>query len=455
MNRIPISGLLRLGTSSTMVAVRGPDAPKFLNGLLTLKMLPSVSKGKLTTISSQDLDDLKNAGHLQITQKEIQDSNWGLLHEDEYAEGDSKVGIRRDGRYGLFLNSRGRVISDLFVYSTPFLSNAGPNPSYILELNCNINNFNRMLMLLRMHKLRSNIKLEKISGLQSWFYFNESNQFQEYLDDIRERYFNNSKSISPSKALDLVKKFASEGEFFKQNVQNSIKGFAIDDRSPGLGIRMITDINPVQLISDTFLKNALVTESGDDMYSILRMKNGIIQQSDYPSSARDTLPFENNIDYMGGINYNKGCYIGQELTNRTWTRGVIRKRVMPVQFYQDSPSIPFKYDGDLCKELGKLDGLAITKRLKPQKDPKSVPSNPFSVPARKSSGTIGHIITKSGNLGLASVGLKDIDLDSEDDAKINVFTLSSKSDPELASKFKCKVMPPDWWPAEDDEEEEE
>ena len=45
------------------------------------------------------------------------------------------------------------------------------------------------------------------------------------------------------------------------------------------------------------------------------------------------LPQESNIDYMGGIDFRKGCYVGQELTIRTHHTGVVRKRILPVQLY--------------------------------------------------------------------------------------------------------------------------
>lgn len=44
-----------------------------------------------------------------------------------------------------------------------------------------------------------------------------------------------------------------------------------------------------------------------------------------------SLPFECNLDLENGVSFDKGCYLGQELTARTWHTGVLRKRMLPVQ----------------------------------------------------------------------------------------------------------------------------
>ena len=41
---------------------------------------------------------------------------------------------------------------------------------------------------------------------------------------------------------------------------------------------------------------------------------------------------------MNGVDWQKGCYIGQELTARTKYRGLIRKRLMPVQIDGPAPA---------------------------------------------------------------------------------------------------------------------
>lgn len=47
------------------------------------------------------------------------------------------------------------------------------------------------------------------------------------------------------------------------------------------------------------------------------------------------LPLEGNIDYMSGVDFKKGCYVGQELTARTHHRGVVRKRGVALRLFRE------------------------------------------------------------------------------------------------------------------------
>ncbi len=66
-----------------------------------------------------------------------------------------------------------------------------------------------------------------------------------------------------------------------------------------------------------------------------------------PESAAElefnrAIPLEYGMDGLGAIDWNKGCYMGQELTARTKYRGLVRKRVFPVRwdgFDRDQPLI--------------------------------------------------------------------------------------------------------------------
>lgn len=44
-----------------------------------------------------------------------------------------------------------------------------------------------------------------------------------------------------------------------------------------------------------------------------------------------TFPLESNMHQMGGISFDKGCYLGQELVTRTYHTGQIRKRILTLR----------------------------------------------------------------------------------------------------------------------------
>ena len=45
---------------------------------------------------------------------------------------------------------------------------------------------------------------------------------------------------------------------------------------------------------------------------------------------------------MGGVSFHKGCYLGQELTARTFHTGVTRKRIVPIKIKPGNPETEFK-----------------------------------------------------------------------------------------------------------------
>jgi folate-binding protein YgfZ len=47
---------------------------------------------------------------------------------------------------------------------------------------------------------------------------------------------------------------------------------------------------------------------------------------------------DNGFDELGGVDWKKGCYMGQELTARTKYRGLVKKRLLPVTFGGDAPA---------------------------------------------------------------------------------------------------------------------
>ena len=51
----------------------------------------------------------------------------------------------------------------------------------------------------------------------------------------------------------------------------------------------------------------------------------------------DAFPHEADMDQLNGIDFDKGCYVGQEVVSRVEHRGTARKRVVPVTFADFGP----------------------------------------------------------------------------------------------------------------------
>ncbi len=61
-----------------------------------------------------------------------------------------------------------------------------------------------------------------------------------------------------------------------------------------------------------------------------------------PDSARDcppetAYPIEANFDLLAGIDFKKGCFVGQETTSRMKRRGAIKNRMLPIRFEGPPP----------------------------------------------------------------------------------------------------------------------
>jgi len=62
----------------------------------------------------------------------------------------------------------------------------------------------------------------------------------------------------------------------------------------------------------------------------------------------DAFPHEADLDQLNGVDFKKGCYVGQEVVSRVEHRGTARKRVVPVTFADFGPEagVPVKI-GDI------------------------------------------------------------------------------------------------------------
>ena len=71
-------------------------------------------------------------------------------------------------------------------------------------------------------------------------------------------------------------------------------------------------------------------------YNAHRLSLGIPGPADWGSEK--TYPIEANFDLLNGIDFKKGCFVGQETTSRMKRRGMIKSRMLPLVFDGPPPA---------------------------------------------------------------------------------------------------------------------
>jgi hypothetical protein len=84
------------------------------------------------------------------------------------------------------------------------------------------------------------------------------------------------------------------------------------------------------------LEDAGFTASTPAGYDALRIGLGVPDGSRDLEVERSPL-LENGFDELHGIDWDKGCFMGQELTARTKYRALIKKRLVPVTIEGPAP----------------------------------------------------------------------------------------------------------------------
>ena len=64
---------------------------------------------------------------------------------------------------------------------------------------------------------------------------------------------------------------------------------------------------------------------------MIRYKN-CIPEGTKEIEINTTLPMEINLDLLGGISFEKGCFIGQEVNARIKYKGLVKRKYVPIHF---------------------------------------------------------------------------------------------------------------------------
>lgn len=309
-----------------LISVTGTDASKFLNGLLTIK------------------------------------------------PPDNPDSADPSGSYANILNSKGRVIADMTVYSVPNIPWMDTNaPAYLLEVDESIKT--KILGQLSFYKLAAEVSIKE-TALQSWYFWNDET--------------NELPTVPQS-------------------------GFCVPDfRVGSLGYKIISN-QPVSENSDSL-----------DNYDLRRYLFGVPEGS-LEFIPGKTMPLEFNLDFMHGVDFHKGCYVGQEQTIRAHHHGVVRKRVVPVVFTaaggQLSENVYESIDFGVQPGERIIDESAVPNMELAQVNS----SSPFGSAAKPRPS--GSIVAAMGNVGLASLRIDKVGHKFK-----------------LASGTEVHPMMPFWWP---------
>jgi len=100
----------------------------------------------------------------------------------------------------------------------------------------------------------------------------------------------------------------------------------VDPRSKNLGAKIITKIENIENI----IKKLDLKKIDKKNYYEKSFTLGIPQLN--LTKLKDKIfGIENNLDELNGIDFKKGCYVGQENTSRIKLRNKLRRRILPVQ----------------------------------------------------------------------------------------------------------------------------
>jgi tRNA-modifying protein YgfZ len=200
-------------------------------------------------------------------------------------------------RFCALLTPQGKIIADFFVAQAPandgggfFLDVPGERTTTLVEK-------------LNLYKLRAKVIVEDLSEILG----------------VLAAWDSNPTSQSAAQSADVGEKIGLR---------------YADPRLPALGLRVMLPPHLAPAAA-AGLSATLVAASE---YEAHRIALGI--PSGGPDfSYGDAFPHETDMDQLGGVDFAKGCYVGQEVVSRMEHRGTARTRTVPVDYDGAAPEI--------------------------------------------------------------------------------------------------------------------
>jgi tRNA-modifying protein YgfZ len=183
-----------------------------------------------------------------------------------------------EGRYGALLTPQGKILFDMIVVRAP-----GEEPSYLID--CTAAQAPDLAKRLGFYKLRAKVAVADLSADRAVAAF-----------------------------------WGAEPACFEGLLY-------VDPRDPRLGWRAILP-RPIAA--------AVGTEHVNE-YEGLRIAAGA-PKGGLDFAYADAFPHDANFDLLHGVDFDKGCYVGQEVVSRMKHRGTARKRVARVKLAGPAPA---------------------------------------------------------------------------------------------------------------------
>jgi len=198
--------------------------------------------------------------------------------------------------YSCLLTPQGKFFADFFIFKN--------KEKYFFEVNDIF--YENFLNKLNMYKLRSNINIEEIKLFYSFIIFGEL------------------------------------------EINNHYEILNFDPRNNNIGKKLIQ--------YDPLIKfNEKIIEIDEKKYHEILIKNKV-PYSPFDLQENKSLLLENNFDNINAISWNKGCFVGQEITARMKYRALLKKQLYALELISGKINI-----GDKIIEKGVVLGKVISK----------------------------------------------------------------------------------------------
>ena len=195
--------------------------------------------------------------------------------------------------YSCLLTPQGKFLSDFFIFKK--------DEKFLLETHSFF--YEKLLKKLKLYKLRSKVNINEVTNLHSYSVFG----------------------------------------FLKTDQDTFI--FNTDPRNKNIGSKLI-HLKKNPKILDHF------NEINEEKYHQILIQN-IVPLSHYDLEENKSLLLENNFENLNSISWDKGCYVGQEITARMKYRALLKKKIYSLEIKDGSPIIGQQIKDDE-NEFGKI-----------------------------------------------------------------------------------------------------